>query len=76
MLEKDNLNFILSFYYLENNEYIKLTSIIWEIFKNDVVVKQLFSHKNGKIILKKLISYSNNAQKKYINTKINITKKK
>ena len=64
------------FCYLENNEYIKLTSIIWEIFKNDDVVKQLFSHKNGKIILKKLISYSNNAQKKYINTKINITKKK
>jgi hypothetical protein len=64
------------FYYLKINEYYKLSSIIWDIFRNDNLIKSLCSHKNGNNLLKKIMEYSNNTQKKYIKAKINFIKKK
>ena len=64
------------FYYLKINEYYRLSSIIWEIFRNDNLIKALCSHKNGSNLLKKIMEYSNNTQKKYIKAKINLIKKK
>ena len=64
------------FYYLKINEYYRLSSIIWDIFRNDNLIKALCSHKNGNNLLKKIMEYSNNTQKKYIKAKINFIKKK
>lgn len=64
------------FYYLKINEYYRLSSIIWDIFRNDNLIKALCSHKNGSNLLKKIMEYSNNTQKKYIKAKINFIKKK
>lgn len=64
------------FYYLKVNEYYRLSSIIWDIFRNDNLIKALCSHKNGNNLLKKIMEYSNNTQKKYIKAKINFIKKK
>lgn len=64
------------FYYLKINEYYRLSSIIWNIFRNDNLIKSLCSHKNGNNLLKKIMEYSNNTQKKYIKAKINFLKKK
>ena len=64
------------FYYLKINEYYRLSSIIWEIFRDDNLIKALCSHKNGNNLLKKIMEYSNNTQKKYVKAKINFIKKK
>ena len=63
------------FHYLKNSEYSKLSSIIWDIYRNDNLINSLCSHKNGNKFLKSLMEYSNNTQKKYIKAKINFIKK-
>ena len=64
------------FNYLKNSEYYKLTSILWEIYKNENLLKALISNNHGNKLLKKLMEYSTNTQKKYIKDKINLLKKK
>ena len=63
------------FNYLKNAEYYKLTSILWEIYKNENLLKALISNNHGNKLLKKLMEYSTNTQKKYIKDKINLLKK-
>ena len=60
--------------YLKTNNYNKLISIMWNIFRNDNLIKLIYSHKNGNKLLKKLIEYGNNTQRKYIKAKLNLLK--
>ena len=62
------------FIYLKTNNYYKLISILWNIFRNDNLIKSIYSHKNGLKLLKKLMEYGNNAQRKYIKAKLSILK--
>ena len=63
------------FKYLKSIEYNNITSIIWNIYRNDNLIKGLCSSRNGTILLKKIIEYSNSSQKKYIKNKIKYYKK-
>ena len=63
------------FKYLKSIEYNNITSIIWNIYRNDNLIKGLCSSKNGTILLKKIIEYSNSSQKRYIKDKIKYYKK-
>ena len=68
--------FILKlFSYLNISKYNKLSLLIWTIFRNDNLIKTLLSHKNGNKIIKKIMEFSNNAQKKYIKAKMNLMQK-
>lgn len=62
------------FHYLKNREKSKLFFIIWDIFRNDNLIKSLCSHKNGYKLLKQLMEYSSNNQKKYLKSKIKLIK--
>ena len=63
------------FKYLKSIEYNNFTSIIWNIYRNDNLIKGLCSSKNGTILLKKIIEYSSSSQKRYIKNKIKYYKK-
>ena len=62
------------FYFLKNSENSKINSIIWNIYRNDNLIKALCSHKNGNKLIKQLMEYSNNTQKKYIKAKLSFIK--
>jgi hypothetical protein len=62
--------------YLKMNEYYKFSNIIWNVYRNDNLIKTLCFYQNGNKLLKKIIEYSNNTQKNYIKAKLNIIKKK
>ena len=51
-------------------DYSGINNIIWNIFKNDNLIKSLSSHKNGNKLLKKLIECSSQNHKKYIKSKL------
>jgi hypothetical protein len=63
------------FKYLKSIEYNNFTSIIWNIYRNDNLIKGLCSSRNGTILLKKIIEYSSSSQKRYIKNKIKYYKK-
>ena len=63
-------------YFLKENQYYKLNAIIRKIYRNDSLIKSLMTHKNGNKLIKKLMEFSNNSQKKYIKTKLNFFQKK
>ena len=63
------------FKYLKSIEYNNINSIIWNIYRNDYLIKVLCNNKSGVILLKKIIEYSNSSQKKYIKNKIKYYKK-
>ena len=60
------------FNYLKEIEYNKLNSIIWIIFENDKLVKDLISNQNGNILLKKIMECCDNTQRIHIKAKLNI----
>ena len=62
------------FYFLKNSENSKINSIIWNIFRNDKLINMLCSNKNGNKLIKQLMEYSNNTQKKYIKAKLSFIK--
>lgn len=70
-----NIFVIKLFSYLNICKYNKLSLMIWTIFRNDNLIKTLLSHKNGTKIIKKIMEYSNNTQKKYIKVKMNLNQK-
>ena len=70
-----NIFVLKLFTYLNICKYNKLSLMIWTIFRNDNLIKTLLSQKNGTKIIKKLMEYSNNAQKKYIKVKMNLMQK-
>ena len=61
--------------YLKMNEYYKLSNLIWNVYRNDNLIKTLYFYHNGNKLLKKFIEYSNNTQKNYIKAKLNFIKK-
>ena len=63
------------FEYLKYIEYSNISSILWNIYRNDNLIKGLCSSKSGNILLKKLMEYSNGTQKKFIKKKIKYFKK-
>jgi len=63
---------VLSF--MQRTENYKLTSIIWDIYRDDNLLNTIFSSIYASKILKKLKEYSNFTQKKYVNVKINFIK--
>ena len=62
------------FYFLKNSENSKINSIIWNIYRDCNLIKALCSHKNGNKLIKQLMEYSNNTQKKYIKAKLSFIK--
>ena len=64
-----NLFIIKIFYFLKNNKYYKLTSILWDIYKDENLLEALLSHQLGKKLLKALLKNSNNSQKNYVKAK-------
>ena len=52
--------------YLKNSNVKKLNNIIWKIFKNTDLVKELCKNINGEQLLNQLIIYSNISQQNYI----------
>ena len=56
--------------YLNNKDKNSLNSFIWDIYKNDDLIKSLNNTKNELKFLDKLINYSNNEQKTYIKEKL------
>ena len=63
------------FEYLKYIEYSNINSILWNIYRNDNLIKGLCSNKSGNLLLKKLMEYSNGTQKKFIKNKIKHYKK-
>ena len=61
--------------YLKMNEYYQFSNLIWNVYRNDNLIKTLCFYQNGNKLLKKLIEYSNNTQKNYIKAKLNFIKK-
>ena len=57
--------------YLKNNDNNRISPIIWNVYKNDNLIKQLCSHKNGIKLIKKLMEYNKCIPKNYIKRKIN-----
>jgi hypothetical protein len=69
-------SFIVKFLtYLKMNEYYKFSNFIWNVYRNDNLIKTLCFYQNGNKLLKKFIEYSNNTQKSYIKAKIKFIKK-
>ena len=60
--------------YLNNKDKNSLNSFIWDIYKNDDLIKSLYNNNNFEF-LDKIINYSNNDQKTYIKEKLNKIKK-
>ena len=60
--------------YLKKNNSSFLNTIIWNIYKNDDLLKPLFSNKNGNKILNQLIKFSDNNQKNFISEKLDNNK--
>ena len=60
--------------YMNRTENYKLSSIIWDIYRDDNLLNAIYSSTYGSKILKKLKEYSNFTQKKYLNVKINFIK--
>jgi hypothetical protein len=58
--------------YLKMNDYYKLSNLIWNVYKNNNLIKALCFYQNGNKLLKKFIEYSNNTQKYYIKTKLSL----
>jgi hypothetical protein len=58
--------------YLKMNDYYKLSNLIWNVYKNNNLIKTLCFYQNGNKLLKKFIEYSNNTQKNYIKTKLSL----
>ena len=56
--------------HLKNYDNNRISSIIWNIYKNDNLINQLCSHKNGIKLIKKLMEYNHYKQKNYIKRKI------
>ena len=61
--------------YLKYIEYSNINSILWNIYRNDNLIKGLSNSKSGNILLKKLMECSNASQKKFIKNKIKLYKK-
>jgi hypothetical protein len=57
--------------YLKRTENYKLTSILWDIYRDDNHLNAICSSPCANKILKKLKEYSNFTQKNYLKTKIN-----
>jgi len=64
------------FHYLKTVNYYGLTSLIWNIYRNESLIKIIHSHKNGNKLLKQLMELCNNNQKKYIKAKLSFFKNK
>ena len=60
------------FHYLKTRENSKLILIIWNIYRNDNLIKSLCSHKYGKKLLNQLMEYSNNNQKKFLKMQLKL----
>ena len=60
--------------YMNRTENYKLSSIIWDIYRDDNLLNAICSSTYRSKILKKLKEYSNFTQKKYLNVKINFIK--
>ena len=58
------------FMYLNNNNIYVLNSFIWDIYKNDNILKTLSSSVYGDKFLKYLLNFSNYSQKKYLKEKM------
>ena len=56
--------------YLNNKDINSLYSFIWDIYKNDNLLKALCESNNGFELIKIMINYSNSSQKRYIKEKI------
>ena len=52
--------------FLNNNYPYELKVLIWSIYKNIALMKNLISNKNNHKIVNQLIEYSNEEQKKYL----------
>ena len=52
--------------FLNNNYPYELKVLLWSIYKNIVLMKNLISNKNNNKIVNQLIEYSNEEQKKYL----------
>ena len=52
--------------FLNNNYSYELKILIWSLYKNIVLMKNLISNKNNNKVLTQLIEYSNEEQKKYL----------
>ena len=61
--------------YLKYIEYSNINSILWNIYRNDNLIKGLSNSKSGNILLKKLMEYSNASQKQFIKNKLSIIKR-
>ena len=62
-------------FYLKNKDLNILNSFIWDIYKNDDLIKSLYKINKGIEFINKMINYSNNEQKTYIKEKLNKLKK-
>lgn len=60
--------------YMNRTENYKLTSILWDIYRDDNLLNAICSSTYGNKILKNLKEYSNFSQKKYLKVKINFIK--
>ena len=63
-------------YYLKNKDIDLLHSFIWNIYKSNNLLKDLFQSNNGLELIKTMINYSNSSQKEYIIEKIKSINKK
>ena len=61
--------------YLNNKDINSLHSFIWDIYKNDNLLKSLCETNNGYEFIKTIINYSNSSQNGYIKKKLNSIKK-
>ena len=41
------------------NEYYKISNLIWNVYRNDNLIRILYFYQNGNKLLKKFIEYSN-----------------
>ena len=60
--------------YMNRTQNYKLTSIIWDIYKDENILNAICSSTYASKILKKLKEFSNFTQKKYLKAKINCFK--
>jgi hypothetical protein len=58
-------------FYLNNKDINIFNSFIWDIYKNDDLIKSLFKMNNGLDFINKMINCSNSEQKTYIEEKLN-----
>ena len=53
-------------YFLNNNYSLELKVLLWSLYKNIVLMKNLISNKNNNNIIKQLLDFSDDEQKKYL----------